>query len=142
MSAHAERAGAGARPAAYEAETEHGVGWAIFAGTMLAIVATLNIIGGIAAIDDSKFYVHDVKYVFGDLNTWGWIILLTGAVQLLTAFGIWARSRPAVWLGIGFAGLNAMAQLLNIPSYPFYSVSLFALDIVIIYGLAVHVGRD
>jgi hypothetical protein len=129
------------RPAAYE-EEDRGMGWMIFAGTMLAILGTLNVIGGIAAIDNSHFYVRDVKYVFGDLNTWGWIVLITGAAQVLTAFGIWARSSLAAWVGIGFAGLNAMAQLLNIPSYPLYSVSLFAIDILVIYALAVHGGRS
>jgi hypothetical protein len=142
MSAQAAPPGGTSRPAAYDDTTRHGVGWAIFAGTMLAIVGTLNVIGGIGAIDDSKFYHRGVEYVFGDLKTWGWIVLLTGAAQLLTAFGIWAQSRLAAWIGIGFASLNAMAQLLNIASYPLYSVSLFAIDILIIYGLAVHVARD
>ena len=117
------------------------MGWLIFAGTMLAILGTLNVIGGIAAIDNSKFYVHGAKYVFGDLNTWGWIVLTTRVVQVLTAFGIWARSTAAAWVGVGFAGLNAIAQLLSIPSSPFYSVSLFAVDILVIYALAVHGGR-
>jgi hypothetical protein len=128
------------RPAAYE-EEDRGYGWLIFSGTMLAILGTLNVIGGIAAIDDSKFYVHNVEYVFGSLNTWGWIVLLTGAAQLLTAFGVWARSSLAAWIGIFFAGLNAMAQLLSIPQFPFYCVSLFAIDVMVIYGLAVHGGR-
>jgi hypothetical protein len=128
------------RPAAYEDEAR-GVGWLIFAGTMLAIVGTLNVIGGIAAVDNSKFYVHGAKYVFGDLNTWGWIVLCIGAVQVLTAFGVWARSTVAAWVGIGFASLNAIAQLLNIPARTFYSLSLFAVDLLVIYALAVHGGR-
>src|SRR2546423_5229629 len=127
-------------PAAYAAEGR-GFGWLIFAGTMLAVVGTLNVIGGIAAIDDSKFYAHGVKYVFGDLNTWGWIVLILGACQVLTAFGVWARSTAAAWVGIGFAGLNMIAQVLNIPSYPAYALSLFAVDIAIVYGLAVYGGR-
>src|SRR5205085_10919681 len=98
--------GSSAPPAAYEDETR-GYGWVIFSGTMLAILGTVNIIAGIGAIDDSKFYVHGAKYVFGDLNTWGWIVLITGSAQLLTAFGVWARSNVATWAGVLFAGLNS-----------------------------------
>jgi len=138
MSVQSGPVGAPSRPAAYD--EERGIGWLIFAGTMLAIVGTLNVIGGIAAIDNSKFFAHGVKYVFGDLNTWGWIVLIIGAAQVLTAFGVWARSAAAAWLGVAFAGLNAIAQLLNIPSYPFYSLALFGVDLLVIYGLAVHGG--
>ena len=128
-----------AEAAAYD--DDRGSGWLVFCGTMLAIVGTLNIIGGIAAISNSKFYVHGAKYVFGDLKTWGWIVLLIGVAQLLTAFGVWARSSAAAWLGVGFASLNMIAQLMNIPSYPFYALSLFAIDVLIIYGLAAYGGR-
>jgi hypothetical protein len=122
-------------------EEERGAGWLLFAGTMLAVVGTLNMIGGIAAISDSKFYVNDAKYVFGSLNTWGWVALTFGVAQVLTAFGVWARSTAATWLGIVFVSFNAVAQLLAIPAYPLWSLSLFALDILILYGLAAYGGR-
>jgi hypothetical protein len=116
-------------------------GWVVFAGTMLMIAATLNIIYGIGAISDSTFFAGDARYIFSDLNTWGWIVTLTGAAQMLVAFGIWARNTFATWLGIAFAGLNAIIQLLMIPAYPFLSLALFAVDMMVIYGLAVHGGR-
>ena len=133
--------GSSAPPAAYEDETR-GYGWVIFSGTMLAILGTVNIIAGIGAIDDSKFYVHGAKYVFGDLNTWGWIVLITGSAQLLTAFGVWARSNVATWAGVLFAGLNSIVALMNLPSFPLFGLCLLALDVCVIYGLAVHGGRD
>lgn len=133
---------AGGTPAADRAAaTSEGSGWVVFAGSMLLIVATLNIIYGIGAIDNSTFFVNDANYVFSDLNTWGWIVLITGCAQMLTAFGIWARNNIATWLGIAFAGLNAIVQLLMIPAYPFLSIALFGVNILVIYGLAVHGGH-
>ncbi len=126
--------------ASYAAE-DTGYGWVVFAGTMLAIVGILNVIYGIAAIDNSTFFVNDAKYVISDLNTWGWVVLITGAAQLLTAFGVWARNTFATWLGIAFASLNAIGMLLMLPAYPFLSISLFAVDVLIVYGLAVHGGH-
>ncbi len=63
---------------------------------------------------------------------------MLGAVQLLAAFGIWARTKGVRWFGITVAGLNAIALLLFISSYPFWSLTLFTLDILVIYGLAAY----
>ena len=115
-------------------------GWMTFAGIMLMILGVTNVIGGIAAIDDANFYVGDAEFQFGDLNTWGWVILLTGVAQVLAAFGIWARNQFARWLGVGFAAVNMFAQLLMIPAFPLWSLAIFAVDLLIIYGLVVY-GR-
>ncbi len=125
----------------YRYEEDTGFGWVIFAGTMLMLVGILNVIYGIAAIDNAKFFVNGAQYVISDLRTWGWVVLITGAAQVLTALGVWARTTFATWLGVAFAGLNAIGQLLMIPAYPFLAMSLFAVDILVIYGLAVHGGH-
>jgi hypothetical protein len=37
--------------------------------------------------------------------------------------------------------LHAIAQLMFIPAYPFWSLTLFAVDILVLYGLAAHGGE-
>ena len=118
-----------------------GGGWLTFAGILLLIVGTMNVIGGIGAIDDSKFFVGNTQYVLGDLNTWGWVILVLGCVQLLTAVGLFARNWFARGVGAGFAALAALAHLLMLPAYPLWALALFTMDILIVYGL-VSYGRD
>ena len=52
-------------------------GWWIFAAVLLAIGGTLNVIWGIAAIDEAHFVtVTGSVYLFSSLNTWGWITLV------------------------------------------------------------------
>ncbi|MBS1870883.1 MAG: hypothetical protein JSS99_14610 [Actinobacteria bacterium] len=133
--------GVGASSSARYATPDTGYGWVIFAGSMLLIVGVLNTIYGIAAVDNANFFVNGAKYVISDLNTWGWVVLITGVVQILTAFGIWARNTLATWLGIAFACLNGIAQLLMLPAYPLLSIALFGVDVLIVYGLAVHGGK-
>jgi len=123
----------------YEEATGHG--WVIFAGTMLMIVGILNVVYGIAAIDNARFFINGAKYVISDLNTWGWVVLITGALQVLTGFGVWARNTLATWAGVAFAALNAIGVLLMLPAYPLLSISLFAVDMLVIYALAVHGGH-
>jgi hypothetical protein len=119
-----------------------GGGWLTFAGILLLIVGVMNFIGGIAAIDDANFYVANAKFQFGDLNTWGWVILILGSVQVLTAFGLFARNGFARGVGVVFASLAAMASLLMISAYPLWALALFTMDILIIYGLVAYGSED
>src|SRR3954452_18335916 len=136
--------GASVRPTAgpYRTEIEDtsGYGWVAFAGTMVGIVGSLNFIYGIAAIGNSRFYVRDVTYILGDLNTWGWVLMLLGVVQFCSAFGILVQAAGARWVGIISAAVNAIIQLLVLPAAPFLAVTLFTIDILVIYGLLAH-GR-
>ena len=132
--------GAGRYPTSYE--EKHGDGWVAFAGVMLLLVGTMNFIGGIAAIDDANFYVGGAQFMISDLNTWGWVILITGTVQVLAGLGLFVRNQFARWLGVGFASLNALGQLLMIAAFPLWSLAIFAVDVLIIYGLVTYGGRE
>jgi hypothetical protein len=125
----------------YDYDAERGDGWVTFSGVMLMILGVLNFIYGIAAIDDANFYVRDAEFVFSDLNTYGWILTVIGTVQVLVALGIWARNGFSRWMGVLFASLNAIAQLLWISAYPLWSLAIFTVDILIIYGLITYGGR-
>src|SRR3954449_218579 len=129
----------GARPTVYQEPS--GQGWLLFAGIMVVIVGVLNIIYGIAAIGDSSFFVNDQKYIISNLNTWGWVTLGIGAIQMLAAFSIWNGRAFGRWLGIAMAAASSIAALLSIPAYPFWSLAIFAVDIMIIYGLAAYGGQ-
>jgi hypothetical protein len=69
--------------------------WLLFAGIMLALAGILNVIYGIAAIGDSSFFVNDTKYILSDLNTWGWIMLGLGALQIGAAMSTWKGGSSA-----------------------------------------------
>jgi hypothetical protein len=118
-----------------------GEGWVTFAGVMIAIVGVLNFIYGIAAIDNSHFYVHEVNYIVSDLNTWGWVLMITGVIQFCAALAIFAHIEWGRWIGVLTASVNAIIQLIFIPAYPFGSLAMFAIDILVIYGLVAYGGR-
>jgi hypothetical protein len=131
-----------AEPARYaDYDDERGQGWVIFAAALLLTIGTINVIQGIAAISRAHFYVANAHYVFGDLKSWGWTVLILGALQLLVALGVIAGNQFARWTGVVIVSLNALAQLLMIPAYPFWSLAIFAVDIVALYGLIAYGGR-
>ena len=122
-------------------DEERGQGWIMFAGLLLLTLGTINVIDGIAAIGKAHFYVGNAHYVFGDLKTWGWVVLILGALQLLVGVGVFAKNQFARWTGVVVLSLNALAQLLMMPAYPFWSLSIFAIDILAIYGLIAYGKR-
>jgi hypothetical protein len=127
--------------AAFGPDETTGDGWLLFAAIILAMVGVLNIIYGIAAIGESSFFVEDTRYILSGLNTWGWVTLILGALQLLACLSVVRGGQFGRWFGIIAAGLHAITALLSIPAYPFWSLAVFAIDLLIIYGLAVYGGR-
>ncbi|HEY1594183.1 MAG TPA: hypothetical protein VGF74_02205 [Thermoleophilaceae bacterium] len=137
----AARSARGEYDAPRSGPTERGAGMLAFAGVMLAILGILNVIYGIAAISNSDFYVGHTRFIFNSLNGWGWVITIIGAAQVAAALSILRQTGWGRWLGVATAALNSIAQLLFIPSYPFASLALFAVDIVVIYALVAYGAR-
>jgi len=115
-------------------------GWLTFAAVALGIAGTLNTIDGIVALAKSRFYTATAVYVFSDLRTWGWIVLGLGVVQILAALAVVGRAQWARWVGMIAAGVGALVQFAFMQSYPFWSLSIFAVCILVIYALAVYGG--
>jgi hypothetical protein len=111
-------------------------GWWVFAGILLFISGTLNVIYGIAAISDSKFFTENATYILSNLNTWGWVTLIVGLLQLVAAFSLFSGGGFGRWVGIFAASASAIAALMSIPAYPFWSLSIFALSVIVLHSLA------
>jgi hypothetical protein len=119
----------------------HGYGLVLFASILLVVVGCFNVIQGIAAIANSHVFTAHAHYVFANLRTWGWITLILGALQLLAAGGILAGNQLARWFAVAVIGLNAIDQMFFIPAYPFWSLTIIAMDVVALYGLCAYGSR-
>jgi hypothetical protein len=109
----------------------------MFAAVLLVVGGVLNVIYGIAAIGNSKFFVHHTHYVFGSLKTWGWITLILGVLELIAAVSLFGGGTFGRIFAILVGGLAAIGALLEIPNYPLWSLAVFGLSLWIIYGLTV-----
>ena len=119
-----------------------GAGRATFAAVLLLIAGTLNIIYGIGALDSANIFANDTRYIFTDLNTMGWVLIVLGAVQLTGGFSLLAGNTYGRVIGLVGAGLGAIAALLSIGgANPWWSLAIFALCIYVIHGIIV-LGED
>ena len=115
-----------------------GAGRAAFAAIRLLIAGTLNIIYGIGALDSANIFTNDTRYIFTDLNTMGWVLIVLGVVQLTGGFSLMAGNTYGRIIGLTGAGLGAIGALLSIGgSNPWWSLAVFALCVYIIQGILV-----
>ena len=110
-------------------------GWWVFAGILLLVAGILNIIWGIAAIGNARFFTEHGTFIISGLHTWGWITLILGVLEMIAAFSLFAGGEFGRWFGVFIAALNAIGALLSIPGYPLWSLGIFALAIIVIYKL-------
>jgi hypothetical protein len=119
-----------------------GYGLVLFAGVLLLVSGFWNLIYGIAAIAQSHVFVANAHYVFGNLRAWGWVTLIFAILLLIAGGGIMVGNQLARWFGVVVLGLNLIEQMFSIPSYPFWSLTIIALDVVALYGLCAYGSRE
>ena len=117
------------------------VGFILFAAIMMIMAGVFQALQGLVGIFENEFYVPTRNYTFQfDATTWGWTHLLLG---LLVAFAGWGLLSGRTWArvaAITLAVLSAIANFAFIPYYPFWSLLIIALDIFVIWAVAVHGG--
>ena len=118
-------------------EASYRVGWRGFASAVLFAVGALNVIHGFAALDKQSYYTSG-STVTGSLHTWGWVLLVVGALQLLTAAGIFRGREWSISAGIILALSSFIMQGGLISVHPFGSLVVMALDVLVIYALMVR----
>ena len=115
-----------------------GAGGALFAGIVLMVVGVLNIVYGIAAVSNSKFFVEDTHFVFTTLHTWGWIAIIVGAIEVSASLSLFAGGTYGRVVGIVAAFIRAIESLLNVGgAHPWWSLGIFAVCVWVIYSLTV-----
>lgn len=114
----------------------------VFAGVLMVIGASFQILQGAAAIADPDFFAagSDFTYRFS-VTAWGWIHLILGVVSAIVAIGLFTRKSWSYPVGLVIVAIGAIANFAGIPNYPIWSLTLIAIDVAIIWALAQQVAR-
>ena len=114
-------------------------GWVVFASIMLIMAGVFGIIDGLVAlINDEVYLVTEDQIVAFDFTTWGWIHLIVGIIVTTAGFAVMSGQLWARMVGVLAATASAIAQIAFITAFPFWSVLIIGIDVLIIYGLLVH----
>ena len=118
-------------------------GVTIFAGVLLTMVSIFQILEGITAIANDTIFVRGLNYTWQfNVQTWGWIHLIIGLIALATGIGIIMGQTWGYLVGVGIAGLSALSEFMFLPYYPFWSLAVIAIDVVIIWALCSQLAND
>jgi hypothetical protein len=116
-----------------------GAGRVIFAAVLLLVAGTINIIYGIGSLDDANIFVNDKRYIFTNLNTLGWVLIILGLIQFTGGFSLMSGNPYGRVIGVVAGSLGAIGALLSIGgSYPWWSLGVFALCVYVVYGIIVY----
>lgn len=115
------------------------VGWIVFTAAMLLMLGVFNAVNGLAAIfADDIFVTGGSGAVIFDVTTWGWVHLVLGVLAAATGVALMQGATWARAVAVGFVMLNMLTQLLFLPAYPFWSLLIIVLDVVVLWALIVH----
>ena len=119
-----------------------GYGLVLFAAVLLFVTGCFNMIQGIAAVANLNVFHAHAHYVFANLTTWGWFTAILGALQLVAAAGVLAANQMFRWFAVVVIALNAIDQMFFIPAYPFWSLTIIAMDVVALWALLAYGSRE
>jgi hypothetical protein len=115
------------------------VGWVYFTAVMLVMVGVFNVVNGLAAVFSAGIFVSGAEgSVAFDLTTWGWIHIALGAAVATAGFLLVQGSTWARVLAGFLVMLNMVSQLLFLPAYPFWSLLIIVVDVLVLWALTVH----
>ena len=116
-----------------------GAGRVGFAGMVLLLIGTINIIYGIGALDGARIFVNDTRYILDNLNTLGWVLIVLGVIQLAGGLSLLGGGAFGRVIGVAAGSLGAIGALLSIGgSNPWWSLGVFALSIYVVHGILVY----
>jgi hypothetical protein len=135
---------ASGRYAAYRETTRTGwAGWIVFAGVMMFMLGSFEVIAALVAIFDDGYYLVDSSglVVQVDYTAWGWLHLALGAVTIAAGAGVLRGRMWARVVGMALAVISAIANMAFMAAYPVWSILVIALDVIVVYALAMHGGE-
>lgn len=112
------------------------------AAALLCIVGFMGLFQGIAAAANDDLIIVGPAYTYQfDLTTWGWIHIIVGVLALIVAFGMFAGATWARIAAIVIAALSIIANFLWLPYYPWWSILIIAVNVLVIWAVATWDAR-
>ena len=110
-------------------------GWATFAAIWLVLAGTMNIVEGITAIHRGNFYAAEM--LFSSVDTWGWILLIVGVLQVAAGWMVFSGNRTGYTMGTYVAMFAAFMWFFFLFAAPIGALLAVIMNGLVIYGLTI-----
>lgn len=125
---------------AEEPQVSGWVGWIIFASTMMLILGVFHMFEGIIALARHAYINFPTSglTIQVSYSQWGWVQLIAGVLVFLAGLGLFTGRMWARALAIILVAISALVNFAWATTFPIWSVTLLAIDLLIIYVLIAH----
>jgi hypothetical protein len=108
----------------------------------MVLAGIFQAIAGLAAMfKDSVFVVSQNSLLVFNYRQWGVVHLILGIILMLAGGAMFSGKMWARIVAVLLAALSAIANFAFIEAYPWWSLTVIILDVVVIYAVAVHGGE-
>jgi len=109
-------------------------GWVLFAGIMMLFSGIWIAFEGVFAFFRSTWFIGSA--VFGSLWIWALAWLVFGVLLIAASGAVMSGRSWGRWFGIVVVSLAALLHMLSFATYPWWSATMIAIDVLILFGLA------
>ena len=126
-----------------ESEVTGWVGWIVFAGTVMMLIGTFHVFEGLLALIRKSIVVLPNSGLVVNINytQWGWTQLIAGVLVFAAGLGLFTGRAWARAVAVILASISAIVNFAFVAAFPFWSLTMIALCIVVIYALTAHGGE-
>ena len=119
------------------------VGWIVFAGTMMMLLGVFHMFEGLIALFRHAYIAFPTSglTIQVSYSQWGWLQLIAGALVFLAGLGLFTGRMWARTLAVVLVAISALINFAWANIYPFWSLTLLAIDLFVIYAIIAH-GRE
>jgi hypothetical protein len=115
------------------------VGFVVLASVLLCISGAFNFMTGLVAVFSDTIYAQGSgTTVVLDVTGWGWFHVFWGIVLFATGLALYVGTTWARITAIIVVSVNLITQLMEMPSYPLWSLVIVTVDLLIIWAVIVH----
>ena len=108
--------------------------WFLFSVVVFMVVGVMNIVWGVAAINEEAFLRSD-GLLASTLENWGYLAVIAGIAQLGAAYLVWNNKLAGGVIAVMIAALSMVFWFSVMGVMPFMGVTVIIIALLIIYGL-------
>jgi len=119
------------------------VGWILFAGTMLILLGSLQMIAGFVGLFQKTYYTvrSNDTLLHISYNSWGGLHIALGALAVIAGFSLMTGHLWARIYAVAIAFISVLSNIAFLAASPVWCTIMIAIDLLVIWAVTVH-GRE
>jgi vacuolar-type H+-ATPase subunit I/STV1 len=107
---------------------------------MMAILGVFHMFEGLIALFRHTYIAFPTTGLTVQVTytQWGWVQLIAGALVFATGLALFTGRMWARTLGVILVAISALVNFAFANIYPFWSLTLLAIDFLVIYAIIAH----